>query len=143
MAISQPFKIASFSVCLSMTLLITSCGNQSTANTDTNKQLDSAKVAPIMNREQQIEFSKKDLANHLKVELDTVKLSGSGTVTWKSGALGCPKPETQYTQALAPGVLIMLKIGNTPYRYHATPTGIPFHCPDDQAESPSYTASDI
>ncbi len=143
MATFHPKKKSSLSTYLILAILITSFGNQSTANTNTTTQLDSNKIAPIMTREQQIELSRNDLSEKLKVDLETVKLSGSGVVTWKSGALGCPKAGIEYTQALTPGVLIMLKIDHTPYRYHATPTGTPFFCSDDQAESPSYDSSDI
>lgn len=143
MTTSPTLKKTTLSVFLTMTILVTSCGNQSVAGSDEKPESIATKIPPIMNRDEQIKFSLKDLARKLEIDLDTVKLSGSGTVTWRSGALGCPKADMQYTQALVPGVLIMVKVGNTPYRYHATPTGTPFYCPDDQAESPSYTASDI
>ena len=88
-----------------------------------------------MNSKQQIEYSKQDLADRMSIELEEVNLSGATPVTWRSGALGCPEPGMAYTDALRPGVLIMLTIGNTAYRYHAKPAGQPFYCPAERAES--------
>ena len=95
-----------------------------------------------MNKQQQILLARQDLAKRLGLKLDGVALSGATPVRWRSGALGCPKPDMQYTQALVPGVLIMLRVGNTPYRYHAISQGEPFHCPDNQAEGPYVNSSD-
>lgn len=89
-----------------------------------------------MNKKEQIEFSRQDLAQRLGLDLEEVKLSGAIQVTWRSGAVGCPQPDGNYIDALVPGVLIMLKVGNKPYRYHALPGTQPFHCPDELAEPP-------
>jgi len=116
-----------------------------TAN-DTPKEAlpaDANKISPMMNKEDQVLFARKDLAKRLDLDLEYVTLSGASKVTWRSGALGCPEDGKMYTQALVPGVLIMLKVEHTPYRYHAKPTGVPFYCSDDRAESPSYNSSDI
>ena len=93
-----------------------------------------------MKADEQALFARQDLAQRLGLELDDVSISGSTPVIWRSGALGCPKPGEQYTQALVKGQLLMLRVGNTAYRYHAIPTGEPFYCPDSQAEPP-YTNS--
>jgi len=97
-------------------------------------------VMQKMNRKEQISFSKQDLAARLDLELDAVTLSGATPVTWRSSALGCPKPDTQYMQSLVPGVLIMLRVDNTAYRYHAAPGLEPFFCPKNMVE-PQYTNS--
>ena len=100
---------------------------QDTTQTSTKKK---------MSAKEQLAFSQEDLAARLDVELDTVSISGATPVTWRSGALGCPEPGMNYTQALVPGIWIMLRVSNTPYRYHAIPGGQPFYCPDDRAEPP-------
>lgn len=116
-----------------------------TAN-DTPKEplsADANRISPMMNKEDQTLFARKDLANRLDLDLEYVTLSGASKVTWRSGAIGCPEDGKMYTQALVPGVLIMLKVEHTPYRYHGTPTGVPFYCSNDRAESPNHNSSDI
>jgi hypothetical protein len=96
-----------------------------------------AEVAPrAMSLQQQIAFSRMDLAGRLDVAPDEVTLSGATPVTWRSGALGCPEPGMQYTQAEAPGIWIMLRAAGSVHRYHAARNGKPFHCPGERAEPP-------
>lgn len=92
----------------------------------------------LMDMKTQIELSRKDLARRLGVEQDSVTLSGSKPVNWGSGALGCPEPGMNYTQALVPGILIFLRVGNDVYGYHAIPGGKPFYCPRERAEKPVF-----
>jgi len=89
-----------------------------------------------MNLNEQIEFSKKELAQRLGIEPESITLSGARQVSWRSGALGCPQPGMNYTQALVPGALIFLKVGNEVHGYHAKQGGKPFHCPRERAEQP-------
>jgi len=100
-------------------------------------------ITKKMNKQEQELFSREDLASRLNIPLEQTSISGAIQVTWRSGALGCPKPGMNYTDALVPGVLIMVKVGNVPYRYHASPGGKPFHCPDSMAESQYLNSSDI
>ena len=90
-----------------------------------------------MNLNEQISFSRKDLADRLGIELDAIKLTAARKVTWRSGALGCPKPGMNYTQALVPGVLILLNVGDEAYGYHAKTDGKPFYCPRKRVEMPT------
>ena len=85
---------------------------------------------------QQIEFSKRDLATRLGLALEMIKVSGATTVTWRSGAMGCPKPGVSYTDVLVPGVWILLRVDNAIYEYHGLPGGQPFYCPAEWAEGP-------
>ena len=89
-----------------------------------------------MNPAAQLEFSKRDLASRLGLEPEMIEASAPRLVTWRSGALGCPKPGMSYTDALVPGVLIELRVGDAVYRYHAAAGGQPFHCPHEWAEPP-------
>jgi hypothetical protein len=93
-------------------------------------------VAAPMNLKGQIEFSKKDLAQRLDVPPDSVKVSSARQVTWRSGALGCPEPGMNYTEALVPGSVIYLQVDNMLYAYHAKFAGEPFYCPRERVESP-------
>ena len=90
-----------------------------------------------MKLNEQISFSRKDLADRLGIELGTIKLTAARQVTWRSGALGCPKPGMSYTQALVSGVLILLNVGDEAYGYHAKSDGKPFYCPRERIEIPA------
>jgi hypothetical protein len=96
-----------------------------------------------MSRQEQVLFARQDLASRLSIGIDEVSLSGAAPVLWRSNALGCPKSGMEYPLMLVKGVLIMLRVEHTPYRYHSIPTGEPFYCPDDQAEAPYTNSSDI
>jgi len=89
-----------------------------------------------MNLNQQLSISKQDLADRLGIELDSIKIITARQLTWRSGALGCPKPGMNYTQALVPGVLILLEADGKTYGYHAQKNQKPFHCPTRQAVIP-------
>ena len=94
-------------------------------------------VAPPMNLKGQIEYSKKDLAKRLNVPPESVALSAARQVTWRSGALGCPEPGMNYTEALVPGSVIYLQVDNEMHAYHAKFAGKPFYCPRERVESPA------
>ena len=89
-----------------------------------------------MNIKQQVDFAVADLASRMNMDPHEVGYSGMTPVLWRSSAVGCPEPGLNYTQALVRGVLIMLRVGNKPYRYHGVPAGQPFFCPDERAEPP-------
>jgi hypothetical protein len=89
-----------------------------------------------MNLKGQIEFSKKDLAQRLDVPLESIVLSGASQVTWRSGALGCPEPGMNYTEALVPGSVIYLQVDNVIHAYHAKFAEKPFYCPRERVEPP-------
>jgi len=115
--------------------------NKSALRTGKNKIITRAKT--MMSKQQQIDFAKSDLITRMNIAPEKVSLSGAIRVTWKSGALGCPEAGMNYTQALIPGVLIMLKVDNKAYRYHASVGGRPSHCPESKAESHYVDESDI
>lgn len=93
-------------------------------------------VEVAMNLNQQLSFSKQDLADRLETDVDNIKIKIARQITWRSGALGCPKPGMNYTQALVPGVLILLEVDGEIYGYHAQQNQKPFHCPSGQAVIP-------
>jgi hypothetical protein len=103
----------------------------SCANTDEENP-----VATPMNIKGQVEYSMRDLAKRLDAPLDTVVLSGARQVTWRSGALGCPEPGMNYTQALVPGSVIYLRVYDRLHAYHAKLGGEPFYCPRERVEQP-------
>jgi len=133
-------------------LAITACnGGEKPAVSELSPAQDIPTVAPEkeapaapMDMKTQIEFSRIDLARRLGIELDSVALSGASPVNWRTGALGCPEPGMNYTQALVPGFLIFLKVGNEAHGYHAKVGGEPFYCPRERAEKPAFgTGADV
>ena len=104
---------------------------------------DEAPSGKQLSAREQIDFSKQNLAERLGIPVDEIEISGATPVMWRSGAMGCPKPGMSYTQALVPGIWLLLKANGNLYRYHATPQGQPFYCPEELAESPATGPSDI
>ena len=51
------------------------------------------------------------------------------SVMWSNGALGCPRPDVLYTEALVPGYRVQLRVGERVLDYHAGRDGRPHHCP--------------
>ena len=49
-------------------------------------------------------------------------------ITWNNGALGCPQPGAQYTQALVDGWWILVKVGDTTYDYRFGDSSSPMLC---------------
>jgi hypothetical protein len=87
--------------------------------------------------QQQVEFARSDLAQTRGIDPGSIGVAEARHVTWRSGAIGCPKPDMFYTQALVPGTLIILRVGRKTFLYHARREGQPFHCPSDRAEQPA------
>ena len=97
-----------------------------------------------MKLSEQIKFSKMDLAKRLGIEPEAITLTGARQVNWRSGALGCPEPGMNYTQALVPGVLILLQVEDKSFDYHAKNDAKPFYCPRERVEAPaSILAEDL
>jgi len=106
-----------------------------------NEQVSEPEPEPVpmpMNLNGQIAAAKTDLAQRLDVPPESVVLSGAQRVTWRSGALGCPKPGMMYTDALVPGSVIYLQVDNVMHVYHAKVAGEPFYCPRERVEPPAH-----
>lgn len=99
-------------------------------------ELETPTVEMPMNLNGQLEFSIKDLAKRLDVSPESIKVSGARMVTWRSGALGCPEPGMNYTQALVPGSVIYLQVDNVIHAYHGKIGSEPFYCPRERVEQP-------
>ena len=87
---------------------------------------------------QQVADAVADLADRTGIAADAITVTEARAVNWGSGAVGCPKDDMSYTQAIVPGVLLLLEADGKVYRYHGRSKGAPFHCPDDRAEAPAY-----
>ena len=111
-----------------------------TANIEKAEQHEKTNVPVPMNLNGQIAFAKTDLAQRLDIPPGSVKLSGARQVTWRSGALGCPRPGMNYTEALVPGSVIYLQVDNVMHAYHAKVASEPFYCPRERVEPPAVGA---
>lgn len=103
---------------------------------ETDLQQAENSTAPL-SLDDQIALAREDLAQQRGSDLGSIILVAARHVTWRSGALGCPGPGMSYTQALVPGVLIILQSGNENFSYHAENAGVPFYCPKERIEVPA------
>ncbi|MFU8839202.1 MAG: hypothetical protein ACNA8R_00585 [Nitriliruptoraceae bacterium] len=78
----------------------------------------------------EITIATADAADRAGVAADDVTVAGFELVTWPDGSLGCPEPDTMYTQALVEGYRIVLEAGGERYTYHGALGDDPFHCAD-------------
>ncbi len=62
------------------------------------------------------------------VATDDVQLVSARSVTWNSGALGCPKPGSSYTQALVNGMQVVVSSGGKQYDYRFGSSDTPKLC---------------
>ena len=88
--------------------------------------------------DQQIKGAMTDLATRIGVAEDAVKVREARSVQWGSGAMGCPKPGMNYTQAIVPGVRLLLEANETIYYYHGRTGRSLFFCPAERARAPAY-----
>lgn len=90
--------------------------------------------------DQQVTGAVADLATRLGIATDAISVREARTVNWASSALGCPDKGMMYTQAIVPGVLVLLAVDDTVYRYHGRRGVRLVYCPDDRAKEPAYGA---
>ena len=79
-----------------------------------------------------------DVASQTGMAAADITILQANTVNWASGALGCPEGDRAYTQALVPGILVILDADGTIFRYHGREGQELFHCPNDRATAPAF-----
>lgn len=77
-----------------------------------------------------------DLVATVGVAPGAVEVVLAEPVTWRNGALGCPVPGRDYTQALVDGYRIELTADGDTYWYHGGGDNDPFRCDDPQDPAP-------
>ena len=87
---------------------------------------------------QKVSAAVADVSNRTGISADAITVTKASIVNWGSSAVGCPREGMNYTQAIVPGVLLLLEAGGKIYRYHGGSKSELFHCPDDRAEAPAY-----
>ncbi len=75
-----------------------------------------------------VDQAKADLAGRLSIDVNTIEVVETQTVTWRDGSMGCAKPGMMYTQALIPGMRILLSVDGQEYEYHSGNDRAPFFC---------------
>lgn len=97
-------------------------------------------VSPWMNDEMsfgdQISGAIADLAGREQIAEDKIQLTQAGMVEWGSSALGCPQPDMNYTQAVVPGLWVVLSIDERRFYYHGAEGKALFLCPADRMTAP-------
>lgn len=87
---------------------------------------------------QQVTDAVADLATRTGIAVNAIKVSEARAVNWGSSAIGCPQEGMSYTQAIIPGVQVLLEADGTIYHYHGRMGSKLFFCPDDRAQEPAY-----
>ena len=88
--------------------------------------------------DQQVAGAISDLATRTGVASSAITINKASVVEWGSSALGCPKEGMNYTQAIVPGVLLILESDDVLYRYHGRSDSKLSYCPPDRAQEPAY-----
>lgn len=130
-------------------LTAAACSSNDTANSEgksnTSEQappetraMDGSRVESQLSVDQQVYAAIDDLSSRVGLPRDAISIHQARSVVWGSGAIGCPKEGMNYTQAVVPGVLVLLQAGDSIYRYHGRAGGALFLCPGERAEAPAY-----
>lgn len=109
-------------------------GNEPQAASEREKHVRPAKISI----DEQIKGAMSDLASRAGVVEDDIKVRSARSVQWGSGAIGCPKPGMNYTQAIVPGMLVFLEANGAVYHYHGEAGRKLFYCPAERAQAPVY-----
>jgi len=88
--------------------------------------------------DQHISDAVAELATRTGVAADTITVRDARSVNWGSGATGCPEPGMNYTQAIVPGLQLLLEADGTIYHFHGRTGSSLFYCPDERVEPPAF-----
>lgn len=76
------------------------------------------------------------LADRLSVPADELETVRAQAMQWPNGAMGCPQPGINYTQALVSGYWIVLRHGGRNYDYRIAESGHFVLCEGMQVNDP-------
>ena len=74
-----------------------------------------------------------DLMTRIGAERSEIGVRSVDEVTWRDGSIGCPDPDFAYTQALVPGIRVVLDHDGFAYHYHQGGGRDLFYCPTPAA----------
>ena len=126
--------------CIFLSVSLSACANE---NGETPKHNAAEPNTPALTIEEQMAYARIDLISQLSIDSIEPNAINAKPITWRSGALGCPKPGQVYTQALVKGVLILIRHDGSVYAYHAKVAGVPFYCPTSRAFDDSEVSPDV
>lgn len=91
---------------------------------------------------ERVDAAVADLTERLSVTAADVSAGSIEEVTWTDGSIGCPAEGESYTQALVPGVRLILTVDGAEYAYHGEGDEALFYCetPIDPAPADDATA---
>jgi len=87
---------------------------------------------------EQVATAVADVTARTGVTSDAVTVTQASIVNWSDGSVGCPEEGRAYTQAIVPGIMILLEADGKIYRYHGRAGGNVFYCPNDRARAPAF-----
>lgn len=73
-----------------------------------------------------------DLTLRRGIDPSVVEVLDARPVTWRDGSVGCPGVGLAYTQAQVSGSLVVLRVANASFFYHAADGAPLFYCPTPQ-----------
>jgi hypothetical protein len=100
-------------------------------------KVESQTSSEVLTIDQQVQNAVADLTLQAGVQADRVMIKEVAVVQWPSGAMGCPQPGMNYTQALVPGVRVVLALYGEINLYHGAVGKALFFCPKDRAQTPA------
>ena len=113
---------------------LTSARPTSPRKVDTDKPLDAGLQAMVEQAVADL-LERRGSRNSVAADIEVLQAEH---VTWRSSALGCPKPDRGYLMVLSPGVRIVLRTAGSEFEYHAARGGTPFLCePPGTIEEPA------
>ena len=64
-----------------------------------------------------------DLAQRVKIEVNTIKLVSAQQVDWSDACLGIQQPDVMCAQVITPGYKVILEANGQQYEYHTNKSG--------------------
>ena len=133
----------------SVILACTSCGQYGAESTADDTAESNDRQKPVQESgmdsstdgktmDQHISDAVAELAARTGVAADTITVRDARAVNWGSGAAGCPEPGMNYTQAIVPGLQLLLEADGTIYHFHGRTGSSLFYCPDERVEPPAF-----
>jgi hypothetical protein len=84
-----------------------------------------------------IALAKKDLAERLPIDYNSITALKADEIIWPDAALGCPSPGRVYAQGRVPGYRIWLEAAGREYIYHTDLNGLVVLCPQQNPDNGS------
>ena len=84
----------------------------------------------------------EDAVARRRVARDAITVQSAEQVQWSDGSMGCPAPDTMYTQAIVDGYEILLNVDGQVYDYRVSDAGVVVLCANGRPAGPPSGTSD-